>query len=326
VSRSTYLSVLMTALAALMWASSFSVVKVGLRYIDPYTFVLLRFLVASVILLALVILRGRLAELRGCLGDGYVILLGVTLAASFGLQFRGQTETTAAKAAMIINSSVVLVAPLSVVFLREHIGGRKLLALGIGLVGVYLVTATRGADAGQAGTLAGDLLIAGSSVCYGLYVVFTRMAVTRRSFGEVTLIAGVFIWALPVFLLASVPVLRHGLSIDPRAWLPVFYLAVFCSVLPFVLYTAAMKHIGALTSAIVLLAELVFGVLFAYVFLGEVLVRNIVIGCVLICLGILIVGTSGTRLRRARRECPRRRHPPDGATGLPGSDTRARVV
>ena len=40
-----YLPILMTTTAALLWASSFTVVKVGLRYIDPYTFVFFRFLI-----------------------------------------------------------------------------------------------------------------------------------------------------------------------------------------------------------------------------------------------------------------------------------------
>jgi drug/metabolite transporter (DMT)-like permease len=291
VSRSGSVSVLMVALAALLWASSFSMVKVGLRYVDPYVFVLLRFLVASLILVGVVLATRRHKQLRACMKDRYCLLLGVTLAASFGLQFRGQAETTAAKAAMIINSSVVLVAPLSVVFLKERIGGRKLLALAAGLAGVYLITTTRAAGPGRASTLTGDLLIAASAVCYGVYVVFTKMAVTRRSYGEIALITAVFLWALPGLFLLSLAArspLGYTFALSTTAWLMVCYLAFFCSVIPFLLYTAAMKHIGALTSAIVLLAELVFGVLIARIFLGEVLLRNVIVGCLLICAAILI--------------------------------------
>ncbi len=49
--RRKYLPILMTTTAALLWATSFTVVKIGLRYVDSYTFVLLRFLAATAILL-----------------------------------------------------------------------------------------------------------------------------------------------------------------------------------------------------------------------------------------------------------------------------------
>jgi drug/metabolite transporter (DMT)-like permease len=289
--RSHLLPILMTAGAALLWSSSFSVAKVGLRYIDPYSFVLLRFVVATAVLLAGVLVTRHGGLLRSYLRDRYALALGVTLAASFGLQFRGQTETTAAKAAIIINASVILVAPLSVLFLKERIGPRAIAALCAGLVGVYLVTKARAGNPEEGGTLVGNLLIAGSSLSYAVYVVLSRMAVTRRDIREMPFVTGVFLWSLPVFFVLSLPKLASGLDVGKNVWLATGYLAVFCSVLPFLLYTAAIKHIGALTSAIVLLAELVFGVIIAFLFLSESLAPSAWVGCLLICAGIFIAGT-----------------------------------
>jgi drug/metabolite transporter (DMT)-like permease len=285
-----YLPILMTAGAALLWASSFSVVKIGLRYIDPYSFVFLRFAVATSILFVIVVLTGHLHEFLNCLTDRYSLLLGLVLSASFGLQFIGQTETTAAKAALIINSSVVLVAPLSLITVREQMGLRKMLALAVGLCGVYLVTRSRSPDPGEIETVKGNLLVAGSALSYAVYIVLTKLAVSRRDFHEIPLIAGVFLWSLPVFLSAGITHLAAGFEMQANALLAICYLAVFCSVLPFVIWTAAIKHIGALTSAIVLLTELVFGVLIAHLFLGEMLSSDILIGCGLICAAIVIIG------------------------------------
>lgn len=283
--------ILMTVGSAFLWSSSFTVAKVGLRYMDPYSFVLLRFVVASAILLGLVLVTGQGRVLGRYLGDRYSLLLGITLAASFGLQFRGQTETTAAKAAIIINASVVLVAPLGLVFLKERVGPRAIAAMCVGLVGVYLVTKARAGSPGEGGTLAGNLLVAGSSLSYALYVVFSKLAVTRRDIKEMPFVTGVFLWSLPVFLVPGLPRLLSGLDMERNAWLATGYLAVFCSVIPFILYTAAIKHISALTSAIVLLAELVFGVVIAFLFLSESLAASAWIGCALICAGIFVAGT-----------------------------------
>jgi drug/metabolite transporter (DMT)-like permease len=281
----------MTVGSALLWSSSFSVAKVGLRYIDPYSFVLLRFVVASAVLLTLVMLAGQGRLLGTYLRDRYTFILGITLAASFGLQFRGQIETTAAKAAIIINASVVLVAPLGLIFLKERIGPRAIAAMGVGLVGVYLVAKARAGSPEEGGTLVGNLLVAGSSLSYALYVVFSRMAVTKREIREIPFVTGVFLWSLPAFFLVSLPRLVSGVEVPKYAWLATGYLAVFCSVLPFILYTAAIKRISALTSAMVLLAELVFGVIIAFLFLSESLAPSAWLGCGLICTGIFVAGT-----------------------------------
>jgi drug/metabolite transporter (DMT)-like permease len=286
----------MTVTAALLWASSFTVVRVGLRYGDPYTLVLLRFAAASAMLLALALRRGHGRSVLRCLTDRYAVLLGLTLSASFGFQFRGQVETTAAKTAMIINSSVLLVAPLSVIFLKEHMGWRKLVALAVGLAGVVLITHPSARHPGEMETVTGNLLVAVSSVSYGCYVVFTKLAVTRRDYRDIPLITAVFLWSLPAYLIAALPGLLRGKTPGAGGWLAVLYMALFCSVIPFVLWTGAIRHIGALTSAIVLLAELVFGVSFAALFLREGLTGRVLTGCGLICLGILILaGRKGRR-------------------------------
>lgn len=283
------LPILMTIASAVLWGSSFTMVKVGLRDLDPYSFVFLRFLVATAILVAVVAARGQWPLFVSYVRDRYVLLLGVTIAASYGFQFVGQTQTTAAKAVIIVNSSTILIAPLSHFLLKETMGPRKLIALATGIFGVYLLTRERGASPGEIETLAGDLLVAGSAVAYALYVVFTKMAISRHPYREIPMMAGVFLWSLPIFLVMSVPVFARGVEVGGHSWMIIAYLAVFCSILPFVIWTAALKSLGALTSAIVLLGELAFGVFFAHIFLGEVITGSVLAGCAVIAAAIVMV-------------------------------------
>jgi len=284
--------VLMTVVSAALWGSSFTVVKVGLRYLDPYSFVLLRFGLATAILVAIVLARGQWRLFRSYVWDRYVLLLGVTIAASYAFQFVGQTMTTASRAVIIVNSSAILIAPMSYLLLKEAMGPRKLAALAVGVFGVYLITRGRAAGAAEGSTLSGDLLVAGASVAYGLYVVFTKMTISRRAYSEVVLMAAVFLWSLPIFLAIGVPALARGVNVSTSALAAIGYLAVFCSILPFVIWTAALKQMGALTSAIVLLAELVLGVLFARLLLAETISTSVAAGCGAICAAILLVGTK----------------------------------
>ncbi len=288
--RGARIPVLMTVLAALLWATSFSVIKVGLRHIEPYSFLFLRFLVATALLAAMVLASGKARLLGRYLAGRYSFVLGLALAASFALQFRAQTEIPASTAAIIINSSTLLVAPLCVLILHERIGIRKAIALVLGIVGVYLITA-RSAGAGAGGaTWLGNALISASAVSTALYIVVTKRALSRKMLEELPLLTAVFAWSLPVYLALAAPRLGAGIRAGTEAWLAIIYLAVFTSALAFLLWARAIRRIGALTSSVVLLSELVFGVLIARVFLGEGLTAVAIAGCGLIGLGIVIVG------------------------------------
>lgn len=284
-----HIPVFKTVLAALLWASSFSVIKVGLQYIDPYTFLLFRFLIAAALLSVMVCFAGKGRLLAAHMSHKYSLMLGLALAASFALQFRAQTEIQASTAAIIINSSTLLVAPLSAVFLGEVIGARKVVALVLGLAGVYLITGrTVGGDGG--GPWLGNVLISASAVSTAFYIVLTKKALSQKKLDGLSLLTAVFTWSLPVYLVMAFPALKTGLHVGREAWLSIIYLAVFCSALAFLLWATAIKRIGALTSAVVLLSELVFGVLIAHIVLDEALSMPTIAGCVLIGLGILVVG------------------------------------
>ena len=192
--RGAHIPVLMTVIAALLWATSFSVIKVGLRYIAPYSFLFLRFLIATALLVLVVLVSGRGRLLFRYIRNRYSVILGLALAASFTLQFRAQTEIPASIAAIIINSSTLLVAPLSALVLHERIGARKAVALVFGIVGVYLITArSAGAEAGGA-TLLGNVLISCSAVSTALYIVITKRAVSQKMMEGIPLLAAVFAW------------------------------------------------------------------------------------------------------------------------------------
>jgi drug/metabolite transporter (DMT)-like permease len=57
--------VLFTVLAGVLWGTSFPAIKIGLQYIDAYTFVFLRFLVASLAMLSVMLLKKELQSPLG---------------------------------------------------------------------------------------------------------------------------------------------------------------------------------------------------------------------------------------------------------------------
>ena len=281
-------AVLVTLVAGLLWGSSFVVVKVGLADLDPYWFVFLRFATAAVIAFVVAWHAGAGGEALRLLRRPLVLWLGVSNAVGFVLQFKGQTITTAGKAALLVNSNTVFVAIASCFVFRERLGWPKALAVVAGMAGVVLVTTGGRVQLAQGPALAGDLFVLGAALVWTVFVLLDKKVVATHEVGVRALTAAM----LAVTAVASLPaalVLAPGRF--PRSgaalW-PVGYTAVFCTVLPFMLWTWGLKFITATTSSVILLTEIVFALALAAVLLDERLSTGALWGSLLIVLAVFL--------------------------------------
>ena len=175
--------------AAAKWAS---------RSVDPMLAVWARY-VSSVVLVSLVLnpwtAPGLLRTRRPLLQTGRsVLLLGSTALNFFALQHLQLAESISIQFA-----TPLLVALLAGPILGEWIGPRRLAAVGIGFVGVLVVT-----KPGAEGLHPAVFLSVGSAVCYALYGITTRLLAASDSSATTMIysgLAGVLLLtpALPLF-------------------------------------------------------------------------------------------------------------------------------
>jgi len=278
-----------TALAGLLWGSSFIVVKLGLRSIDPYWFVLLRFATAAAVAVSYAAMTGRGRAFGRLLTDPLVIWLGVSNGIGFALQFQGQTLTTAGKAALFVNSSTILVAIASRYLFRERFTSVKVAAIAVGMLGVLLVT-TGGVFRLTAGPeLRGDLLVLAAAVLWTAFILLDKRIVASADVDVRALTAAMTtVTALTVLPVALV--LGHGgpPPLDARLWV-VGYTAVLCTVLPFLLWSWGLKFISATSSCVILLIEIVFAIALAAVVFGERLTPGAMVGAALIMGAVYLI-------------------------------------
>jgi drug/metabolite transporter (DMT)-like permease len=145
------------ALFVLLWSTGFIGAKLGVPHADPLTFLALRFVLATALLLALALAtrapwpRDPRQILHLCVAGVLlhtVYLGGVYVAMSLGVE--------AGLSALIVSTQPVLVAALAGVLLGERVTGRQWLGLALAAAGVTLVV-WRKLDAGF-GTFEGVLL------------------------------------------------------------------------------------------------------------------------------------------------------------------------
>lgn len=281
-------AVLATLGAGLLWGSSFTVIKLGLATIDPYWFVFLRFATASLLALAYLATAGRLRDVAVLLRNPLVIWLGVTNAVGFVFQFKGQTMTTASHAALIINSCTIYVAIASRFVFRERFGALKTLAVAMGMIGVFLVTTGGRLGSPIGPMLRGDLLVLVGAFTWAAFILLDKRilqstAVDVRSLtGAMVVVTG--LTALPCALILG----RSSFPAASPEWWTIPYTAVFCTVLPFFLWTWGLKRITATASSVIMLSEVVFALALASAILGESLSPAGFAGSALIIVAVLL--------------------------------------
>ncbi|MBD3368317.1 MAG: EamA family transporter [Candidatus Eisenbacteria bacterium] len=273
-----------TVLAGLLWGSSFVVIKIGLESLDPYWFAFLRFATATVIAVSYAAVTGRLRVLGRLLKNPLVILFGISNAVGFIMQFKGQTMTTAGKAALFVNLSTIFVAVGSRFMFRERFGPLKVVAVVAGMIGVFLVTTGGRFTIASPTEFAGDMIILGGAVAWTFFILLDKKIVHGT---------GVDIRALTAaqVLLTAATALPAALIFAPRAfpsfdasWWAILYTAVFCTVIPFMLWTSGLRYISATVSSVILLIEILFAIVLAAVLLGETLAPVGIVGAGLIAL------------------------------------------
>jgi drug/metabolite transporter (DMT)-like permease len=280
-------AVFFTLLAGALWGTSFPIIKIGLKSIDPFTFLFWRFLV-SCITLAVVLLL--LKKFQFNIADKkLLILLGIANGTGYLLQYVGMPYTTAAKAALFINLSAMWVAILSPRLLGENISPKKVAGVLFGLVGIVFVSTNLDFSSLSQGQLAADALLIISGVTWALFMVYNKKLVmnsTTATFQTMTWVLTTTFLSIAPFSVLSGP---GFFALSAWAWASIIWTAIVCWVIPYYLWLEGLKYLSASTSTILLLSEIVVAVFASVIILKEPITVFSSVGAFLIVLAITLV-------------------------------------
>ncbi|HTY74449.1 MAG TPA: DMT family transporter, partial [Candidatus Nanoarchaeia archaeon] len=253
-----------TLAAGILWGTSFPIIKVGLNYADPYTFVFLRFLVAAIVMVGMMTITRKLVVPKK--QRLLILFLGVINGIAYVMQYVGMNYTTAAKAALFVSLDVVWVAMLSTVILREKFGTQKTLGVVAALIGIVFLTTNLNAAALGGGQLFGDLILVATGFCWAVFMVYNKSVVSDGKSVLSTLtwvVLGTLLPMLPFAFSAG----TQAISLPLVAWLAIIYTAVACWVIPFYLFMEGLKNISPSTSTILQLSQVVVAAIISSAFL-----------------------------------------------------------
>jgi len=254
----------MGVFTAVIWASAFPGIRAGLEGYRPLELVWLRFTIASIVLLVLCARAKRRWPERADLPRFMLLgLMGIT-AYQIPLNY-GQLTVPSGTASMIINTAPIWAAILSWAIRRDRLSGIQMGGIGLGFLGVVVITL---GQQKQLGTGEGILLVLFAALMHSGSFLVHKPLLEKYSPLVVTTF-GVMFGSLP--LLPWAPSALQTLAHAPwPATISVVYLGIFPAALAYVLWSRVLSQLSITRTAGFLYLIPPVSLLLAWIWHGEV--------------------------------------------------------
>lgn len=273
--RTHVIALLLLLLNAFIWGGTFVVVRDGIASVSPELFMLLRFSLASAVLLPFAVASRRLD--RRAVVSGAI--LGVFLFLGFWLQTRGLLTTSPLRSAFLTALSVVFVPVLDLVFRRTRIGRNAVAAALLALLGTLVLV-----GGFEARFSFGDLLTVLCSLAFAVYIVIAADRSRESSPVAITFVQLVVVAALSAPLAATV---KTG-PIDRAAVIAIVITALIATAAAFFILMWSQARASALEVAIILSLEPVAAAVVSYMTGDEPITAHAIAGGVMIVAATII--------------------------------------
>ncbi|MDR5886303.1 DMT family transporter [Vreelandella janggokensis] len=281
---------------SIVWSSAFIAGAIALTDFDPFTLLTIRFLLSALLMLPICLSYGgfrlsthgdRIAIRRG-------LLLGVLNNALYlGLSFAALQTVRPQVVIVIVSCAPLATSLLAAWWGVEPLSPMKLLGAALGLVGVVVIS---GVASGMPVDVWGILMAAGGMLAFASGTVFFRgqgagLPVLQANFWQS--IAGA------VALLPMAMAFGQPLGVPSTAtMIAIAHLVLVVTIGGMSLWLVLIRISGASTASSYHLLNPFFGVLLAYLILGEPLRMADFIGAALIVFGLLMTTQASWRVKQ----------------------------
>ena len=278
-----------------MWGFSFVAARIILSTLSPVILATVRFGIASLIFAPVIVVEyhrrnypepGKLVELA------FLGFLSISI--YFVLQYTGVKYAGAGISALLVVGLIpVLTGVSSAFFLKEEYGIWRVFGTLLGLLGVALVAAP-GLFLEKIDWLfyVGVLCLVLDAICWALYSTLSRRLMKET--GK-PLLTTSYVTVLGTLLLIPMSVSSDWSSVgslQPGQWFSIFYLAVGCSCVGYLLWNYSLSTVDAVKVAVWLYLEPLVAFIGEALIFGTVPTTTTIVGGCTIIVGALITNWS----------------------------------
>ncbi len=285
------------SLTILLWGSAFPAIKVGLQSYSPQHLAVLRLLIGAVGLIIFAVMRGiRLPDKK----DVPIILLlgflGFTVYHT-ALNF-GEKDVSAGVASLLVSTTPIFSAILSVVFLKERLTKLGWIGSIIAFIGVALISFGMG---GSVSAFAlGSLFILIAALGESFYFVFQTNYLKKYGslpFTVYTIVAG------SLFMLFFLPGISSEIAnASAQSTYAVIYLGLFPTVIPYFALAYITSEVGASEATSSLYLTPAVALIISWLLLGEIPTLVSLIGGAFTLIGVSLSNLKFTKEKKHRSE------------------------
>lgn len=285
---------LLLVLAAMIWGSSFIVMKSAVDFLTPNVLLFIRFSLATVIMSIMFykyIKDTKLKDLKGGMITGTCLFL------AYLVQTLGLTMTTPGKNAFLTAVYCAIVPFLVWIFYRKRPDNYNFMAAVLCVLGVGLVSLD-----GDLSINMGDLL----TLIGGLFFAFHILAIKKYSKEMHPIKLTTLQFAMTAVLAFLGSLFFEDISlikqIDSSIIIQIGYLAFFATAVTLLCQNVGQHLVSECNAAILLSLESVFGAFFSVLFYGEILTLKVFLGFIIIFVAIIVSETKLSFLKIKARE------------------------
>ncbi|WP_462428025.1 DMT family transporter [Fusobacterium varium] len=270
------------AVVALVWGTTFAVIKDTLSIVQPFSLMMLRFGFSALLLSIFYLGKIKKAKIKD-IKNGSII--GIFMFLAFYFLIISIKNTTVSKVSFIIGAYVLIVPFLAWVINKKKpdkyaVAGAVLATIGLGFLTIEKGVAFNVWDI--------------AAVCCSFFFAAHMIAIEKYGKDSDPILITViqFIVTAVIFVFLTGCFEGYDFSILPRIKWTLGYLVVISTVISFAVQTAVQRYISSTSTALILTLQSVFGAIFAVWYLNERMTFQMGIGCALVFTAIVTQETK----------------------------------
>lgn len=269
------------------WSFSYIWTRVAILSFQPITLITLRISLASLLLLIVLLLTGKLQKIRLEDFKWFILLAFFEPFLYYIGETYGLTMVESTPAAVII-STIPLFAPvIAFVVLRERIGSLTIVGIIVSLVGVFFVIYDPGSGfKANPWGVALMFIAVFAAICYA--TVLRKIPLHYNNMNVIFYLSLLgLIFFIPTFFLTDYSSIQT-LHVSNQSLMALILLAVFASVIAFVLFAGAVRKVGVTRTNVFINLIPVFTAIFSWLILDEIMTMSKWFGIAVVIVGISI--------------------------------------
>jgi len=272
----------------LVWANSYTFIKIAERQLEPVALVIARFFTIFPFLFFFKEFYSGIKKIKS-MGDFLKVFLVSLLIVPLYHIFLNTAETmiNASVAALVAGFSPVITGILSSLILKEKLERKRILGLFISLLGVILLTYGISHKFEIKNTL-GVILSLTSVTSWALATVTSKSLYNKFKPNEVNTL-GLFFGTLALTPYVKRSYIEQILHMNTQTLIAVLYLGVLSILIGYAVWFKALEYKEASTTATFIYLNPIIGSLSGVVFLKEQMNITMIIGGITIILGLFFV-------------------------------------